>query len=85
MTYRGVARLEPLAAGPGAPFYSQYSADGTKLTYTLVTSLDHLPQRLDIELAVELEPASIVRSLYSVTYRSWGEGTRIDAPTLTRR
>src|SRR5690606_18865341 len=57
VTYRGTAPGGRLAAGgPTAPFYQEFGNDLTKVTYTLVTSRDHLPERLDIDLWTSVQP-----------------------------
>ncbi|MFS2292853.1 MAG: protein kinase [Actinomadura sp.] len=73
VTYRATAPGGRLAAGgPTAPFYQEFGNDLTKVTYTLVTSRDHLPERLDIDLWTSVQPGLTYHSLYSVTYRDWG-------------
>ncbi|GAA1797971.1 hypothetical protein GCM10009735_32780 [Actinomadura chokoriensis] len=81
VTYRGRAPIAPLASsGPVAPFYRDFTAMETKIDYTLVTTRSHLPKRLDIDLWTSLTPTDVVHSLYSATYRDWGNTGTITRP-----
>ncbi|NKZ06302.1 serine/threonine-protein kinase [Actinomadura latina] len=74
ITYRGTAAAVRLVSdGPVAPFYRAFGSNLTQATYTLVTGLDHLPERLEIDLSSKVTTAPASHSLYSVTYRDWGK------------
>jgi predicted Ser/Thr protein kinase len=80
ITYRGTAAGGPLASdGPTAPFYQAFGGGSTKVTYTLVTGRDHLPRQLDIDLWSQIRTDLTFHSLYSATYRDWG-----NTGTITR-
>lgn len=77
-TYQGTAPGAPLAAsGPVASFYKSFGGRVTKVTYTLVTTREHLPKRLDIDLWTRIAPKVVYHSLYSATYRGWGSSGTI--------
>ncbi|MEU5987574.1 serine/threonine-protein kinase [Spirillospora sp. NPDC047418] len=74
ITYHGTAAAVRLVSdGPVAPFYRAFGSNLTQVAYTLVTGLDHLPERLEIDLSSKVTMAPASHSLYSVTYRDWGK------------
>ncbi|WP_051301259.1 serine/threonine-protein kinase [Actinomadura rifamycini] len=81
VTFRGTARGGALAeSGPVGAFYRSFGGNLTQVTYTLVTTRDHLPKRLDIDLWTALSASDTVHSLYSVTYGEWGNSGTITRP-----
>ncbi|MEV5828491.1 serine/threonine-protein kinase [Spirillospora sp. NPDC052242] len=81
VTFRGTARGGALAAsGPVGAFYRSFGGSLTQVTYTLVTTREHLPKRLDIDLWTALSASDTVHSLYSITYGDWGNSGTITRP-----
>jgi hypothetical protein len=81
-TYRGRIPIQTIADSKAiGGWYEEFTAVTGHVTFTLATSTDHLPRRLDLNIVGTAQNSNVsLRANYQVTYKDWGRAGNVAKP-----